>query len=152
MNRNDAIKEKSVIKTEITAVTNEGSGVSRYKGAVVFTPFTAPGDSAEVKIEKVGKSCVYGKLERVLEPSADRVNPVCPVFGECGGCALRHIDYEAEVKIKTGWVAEHIRRIRQAAWRILPLHGRKKSCSSCCLCATEPRKIRRPKMKALTGS
>ena len=55
MNRNDAIKEKSVIKTEITAVINEGSGVSRYKGAVVFTPFTAPGDSAEVKIEKVGK-------------------------------------------------------------------------------------------------
>ena len=111
MNRNDAIKEKSVIKTEITAVTNEGSGVSRYKGAVVFTPFTAPGDSAEVKIEKVGKSCVYGKLERVLEPSADRVNPVCPVFGECGGCALRHIDYAAETRIKTDWVAEHIRRI-----------------------------------------
>lgn len=111
MNRNDAIKEKSVIKTEITAVTNEGSGVSRYNGAVVFTPFTAPGDTAEVLVEKVGKSCVYGRLERVLAPSADRVDPICPVFCECGGCALRHIDYAAETKIKTGWVAEHIRRI-----------------------------------------
>ena len=113
MSRNDAIKEKSVIKTEITAVTNEGSGVSRYNGAVVFTPFTAPGDLAEVRVEKVGKSCVYGRLERVLEPSADRADPVCPVFGECGGCALRHIDYAAETKIKTGWVAEHIRRTGQ---------------------------------------
>lgn len=111
MSRNDAIKEKSVIKTEITAVTNEGSGVSRYNGAVIFTPFTAPGDTAEVRVEKVGKSCVYGRLERILEPSADRTEPVCPVFGECGGCALRHIDYAAEVRIKTGWVAEHIRRI-----------------------------------------
>ena len=111
MSRNDAIKEKSVIKTEITAVTNEGSGVSRYNGEVVFTPFTAPGDVAEVKIEKVGKSCVYGRLEKIIAPSADRTEPVCPVFGECGGCALRHIDYAAETRIKTGWVAEHIRRI-----------------------------------------
>ena len=111
MSRNDAIKEKSVIKTEITAVTNEGSGVSRYNGAVVFTPFTAPGDLAQVRIEKVGKSCVYGRLERVLEPSADRADPVCPVFGECGGCALRRIDYAAETKIKTGWVKDHISRI-----------------------------------------
>lgn len=111
MSRNDAIKEKSVIKTEITAVTNEGSGVSRYNGEVVFIPFTAPGDVAEVKIEKVGKSCVYGRLEKIIAPSADRTEPVCPVFGECGGCALRHIDYAAETRIKTGWVAEHIRRI-----------------------------------------
>lgn len=111
MSRNDAIKEKSVIKTEITAVTNEGSGVSRYNGEVVFTPFTAPGDVAEVKIEKVGKSCAYGRLEKIIAPSADRTEPVCPVFGECGGCALRHIDYAAETRIKTGWVAEHIRRI-----------------------------------------
>ena len=111
MSRNDAIKEKSVIKTEITAVTNEGSGVSHYNGEVVFTPFTAPGDIAEVRAEKVGKTCVYGRLEKIITPSADRIDPVCPVFGECGGCALRHIDYAAETKIKTGWVAEHIRRI-----------------------------------------
>ena len=47
----------------------------------------------------------------MLEPSADRADPVCPVFGECGGCALRHIDYAAETKIKTGWVKDHISRI-----------------------------------------
>lgn len=111
MSRDDVIKEKSVIKTEITAVTNEGSGVSRYNGAVVFTPFTAPGDTASVFVEKVGKSCVYGKLKKLEKPSDKRTDPICPVFGECGGCALRHIDYAEEVKIKTGWVAEHIHRI-----------------------------------------
>ena len=50
------IKEKSFIETEITAVTNEGSGVSRYEGMVVFTPLTAPGDLAKIKVAKVGKS------------------------------------------------------------------------------------------------
>lgn len=111
MSRDDVIKEKSVIKTEITAVTNEGSGISRYNGAVVFTPFTAPGDTALVSIEKVGKSCVYGKLKKLEKPSDKRTSPLCPVFGECGGCALRHIDYAEEVKIKTGWVKDHINRI-----------------------------------------
>ena len=105
------IKENSFIETEITAVTNEGSGVSRYEGMVVFTPFTAPGDSAKVKIAKVGKNCIYGELDRVLKPSCDRIEPECEAFGECGGCSLRHIKYGAELFEKTGWVRDHIQRI-----------------------------------------
>ena len=104
-------KENTFIKTEITAVTNEGSGVSRYEGMVVFTPFTAPGDVAKVKIAKVGKSCIYGELDSVLEPAKCRIDPDCEVFGECGGCSLRHMDYEAELKEKTDWVRDHVQRI-----------------------------------------
>ena len=51
-------KEYSFIETEITAVSNEGSGVSRYEGMAVFTPFTATGDTAKVKIAKVGKTSI----------------------------------------------------------------------------------------------
>ncbi len=105
------IKEQSFIETEITAVTNEGSGVSRYNNMVVFTPFTAAGDTAKVKIAKVGKTCIYGELESVLKPSKNRVNPECPVFGECGGCSLRHMSYEAELHEKTNWVKDHVERI-----------------------------------------
>jgi len=104
-------KENTFIKTEITAVTNEGSGVSRYEGMVVFTPFTAPGDTAKVKIAKVGKNCIYGELDSVLEPAECRIDPDCGVFGECGGCALRHMDYKAELKEKTDWVRDHVQRI-----------------------------------------
>ncbi len=105
------IKENNFIETEITAVTNEGSGVSRYEGMVVFTPFAAPGDSARVKIAKVGKNCIYGELDSVIRPSADRIEPDCEAFGECGGCSLRHIRYDAELYEKTHWVRDHIRRI-----------------------------------------
>lgn len=111
MDKKLIIKENSFIETEITAVTNEGSGVSRYNGMVVFTPFTAPGDTAKVKVAKVGKTCIYGELESVLKPAECRIDPDCEVFGECGGCSLRHMDYEAELKEKTGWVRDHIQRI-----------------------------------------
>lgn len=108
---NAIIKENSIVETEITAVTNEGSGVSRCEGMVMFTPFTAPGDRVLVKIAKVGRACIYGELEKVVTPSKLRIAQDCPVFGECGGCALRHIDYFAETEIKTGWVKDHISRI-----------------------------------------
>ena len=107
----ETVKENSIVETEITAVTNEGSGVSRYNGMVVFTPFTAVGDVAEVRIVKAGKTCLYGELEKIEKPSPHRREVDCPVFGECGGCALRHMTYEAEEKIKTGWVEDHLRRI-----------------------------------------
>ncbi len=105
------IKENSFIETEITAVTNEGSGVSRYEGMVVFTPFTAPGDTAKIKVAKVGKTCIYGELGSVLKPSAERIDPDCEAFGECGGCSLRHMSYEAELCEKTSWVKDHVQRI-----------------------------------------
>lgn len=105
------IKEQISIETEITAVTNEGSGVSRYNGMVVFTPFTAPGDVAKIKVAKVGKSCIYGELESVTVPSKDRIPPCCDAFGECGGCALRHLSYKAELREKTDWVKDHVERI-----------------------------------------
>lgn len=111
MEKKIPVKEKSFIETEITAVTNEGSGVSRYEGTVVFTPLTAPGDIARVKVAKVGKTCIYGELESVLKPSKDRVDPDCEVFGECGGCSLRHMKYEAELREKTSWVRDHVQRI-----------------------------------------
>ncbi len=105
------IKENSFIETEITAVTNEGSGVSRCEGMVVFTPLTAPGDIAKVKVAKVGKNCIYGELDSVIRPSKGRIEPGCEVFGECGGCSLRHMSYEAELFEKTGWVRDHVQRI-----------------------------------------
>lgn len=107
----ERIKENSVIETEITAVTNEGSGVSRYNGMVVFTPFTAVGDVAKVRVVKVGKNCLYGEVESIVKSSPERREADCPSFGECGGCALRHMTYGAEEQIKTGWVEDHLRRI-----------------------------------------
>ncbi len=103
--------KNQIITLEITALTNEGSGVGRYEGMAVFVPFTAAGDVISCRIVKALKNYAYGKIERIITPSPDRVPNTCTAFGKCGGCAFRHISYEAELAAKDGFVRDAFQRI-----------------------------------------
>lgn len=105
MNKND------IVTLEITALTNEGSGIARYDGMAVFVPFTAVGDVIEARILKVHKTYAYAKIERIITPSADRIENDCPVFGKCGGCVFRHISYAAELRAKEQIVRDAFERL-----------------------------------------
>lgn len=105
------MQKNDEIILEITDVTKEGSGVGKYNGMAVFVPLTAAGDKARVKILKVKRNYSFGKLIEIIEPSADRITPDCPVFNKCGGCVFRHISYEAELNLKASKVYEVIKRI-----------------------------------------
>ncbi|MBR7133921.1 MAG: 23S rRNA (uracil(1939)-C(5))-methyltransferase RlmD [Clostridia bacterium] len=105
MQKNDEI----ILK--ITDVTAEGSGIGKYNGMAIFVPLTAVGDTARVKILKVKKTYAYGKVIEITEPSPDRIFPDCDCFNRCGGCAYRHISYQAELRLKSQKVYEVIKRI-----------------------------------------
>lgn len=105
------IKKNDEIVLEISDYTADASGVGRYEGMAVFVPLTAVGDKALVKILKVKKTYAYGKLIKLLKTSSDRQENSCSVFSRCGGCALRHISYEAERLHKEIKVYETIKRI-----------------------------------------
>ena len=105
------MQKNQIITLEITALTNEGSGVGRYEGMAVFVPFSAVGDVISCRVLKVLKSYAYGKIEQIITPSPDRVENTCPAFGKCGGCVFRHISYEAELAAKDGFVRDAFSRI-----------------------------------------
>lgn len=105
------MKKNDIVTLEVTGLTNEGHGVARYDGMAVFLPFSAIGDVAECRVLKVAKSYAYAKIERIIEPSKDRIVPNCAAYGKCGGCSLRHISYEAELRAKEDFVREAFRRI-----------------------------------------
>ena len=109
------LTKNQIIPLEITGYTAEGSGVGHYHGIAVFVPLAAAGDRLEVKILKVAKSFAYGKIEKIVEASKDRVISDCPQFTRCGGCVFRHISYEAELKAKQ-------QRVQDALERIAGLH------------------------------
>lgn len=105
------MRKNDMIELAVTGTTAEGNGVGRHEGMAVFVPGGAEGDLLQVRIVKVQKNLAYGRLERILHPSPDRIDPDCPVARQCGGCVFRHIGYEAERRVKRQRVADALRRI-----------------------------------------
>lgn len=112
------------ITLEITGMTAEGNGVGRApaedgetSGMAVFVPFTAVGDVIDCHIVKVNPSHAFGRVERIIKPSPDRISldeeklKNCQVSVRCGGCAFRHVTYEAELRYKWQRVADALKRI-----------------------------------------
>ena len=92
------------IELTIDSLTNLGSGVGRVDGWVVFVPFSLPGETVKCRIHRNDKNCSHADLLEVLVPSPDRVVPVCPLFGECGGCQYQQLVYQKQL----GWKARQV--------------------------------------------
>lgn len=106
--------------TTVKKIVYGGWGLAHHEGATLFLPCTAPGDKVEFTIEKMKKNCLFGRVERVLDPSPQRINAECPVFGECGGCHLLHLSYEDELEVKKNALQENLERIGKIK---IPLTG-----------------------------
>ena len=105
------LKKNQIEEAEITAMSSDGNGIAKIDGMVVFVPYTAVGDKLKIRIVKVQKNYSFGIIEKILEPSPDRVDDHCPVYKKCGGCAFRHISYEAELRHKAEFVQSNLRRL-----------------------------------------
>ena len=114
------IKKNDIFEAAVCAMGCEGEGIVKTDGFAVFVPFAAKGDKIKLKILKVNKNFGFGKVLEVLEPAEDRVEPVCPAFGKCGGCNLQHLSYPAQLLYKREKVYEAIKRIGGADIEVAP--------------------------------
>ncbi len=115
------IQKNQSYPAEIIGITNEGNGVAKIDGMTVFVPLTAVGDRAMIRILKVNKSYCYGKVDTLLTPSPDRIEVDCPAFSQCGGCAYRHINYQAELAVKQQSVQDAFERLAKIRTQHLPI-------------------------------
>lgn len=104
------------------ALTLAGVGIGRHAGAVVFVPLLLPGEDAEVSVTDVRKNFVTAAIVRRLTDAPERIEPDCPFVNQCGGCAFRHISYDAERLAKEQAVRDALRRFRVEA-PVLPCLG-----------------------------
>lgn len=113
-------KNQTVTLT-IDDISSDGNGVGKVDGFAVFVPFTAKGDTIRCRIVKVNRTFAFGIVEELLSPSPDRIATDCPVFTKCGGCAFRHLRYEAECEAKQKWVQDCLQRIGGFSIEVLPI-------------------------------
>ena len=96
---------------EIIDVAAEGNSLARVNDFVVFVPFGAPGDVADVKIDRRKRSYAEGHIERLTRPSEIRVEPRCEHFTMCGGCRWQHLPYGFQLDCKQRQVKDAMERI-----------------------------------------
>ena len=95
----------------ITGYSEEGLGVARIDGRVIFVHGGVRGEVCSVRILKVLKNAAFARVEEILEPSPLRQAPDCPHYPACGGCDFRHLTYAEELDAKRQRVEDALRRI-----------------------------------------
>jgi 23S rRNA (uracil1939-C5)-methyltransferase len=98
--RKPPVQPGQVIEYTIDGLAHNGSGVGKYQGFTLFVPLAIPGEKVKVKVKEVKKTYAQTELVKVLQPHADRTQPLCPIYEQCGGCQLQHLSYEAQLQQK----------------------------------------------------
>ncbi|MYN12253.1 23S rRNA (uracil(1939)-C(5))-methyltransferase RlmD [Pusillimonas sp. TS35] len=110
---------------DIESLDLEARGIARREGKVVFVEGALPGERVQVTVTRRKPSYDTARVERIVRASSQRVEPPCPYFGVCGGCAMQHLEPSAQVAVKQRVLEDalaHIGKVR--AERMLPpMHG-----------------------------
>jgi tRNA/tmRNA/rRNA uracil-C5-methylase (TrmA/RlmC/RlmD family) len=109
------------IELTIDTLTNLGVGLGRIDGWVVFVPFSLPGEKVRARVFRNHSSYSETDLVEVLVPSPQRVEPVCPLFGTCGGCQYQNFDYSTQLEWKQRQVAELLQHMAGIPFDVLPV-------------------------------
>lgn len=112
--------KNELITADILSLGTNGEGVSRAEGMAVFVNGALVGERVLAKVLSVKGAVCYAKLLEVIIRSPDREKPPCPVYSVCGGCALQHMSYEAELRFKTELVRNTLKKIGNIGSEVLP--------------------------------
>ncbi len=95
----------------ISDLTHDGRGVARPDGKALFVTGALPGERVMVQQTARHRSYDEARVVSILHSSPDRVEPRCPHFGVCGGCAIQHLAADKQILIKQGVLADNLARI-----------------------------------------
>lgn len=105
-----------VLDTEAPA--NGGSCVAHHDGRVVFVRYALPGERVRARVTEQRGSYWHADAIEILQPSADRISPLCPVAGVDGAgcCDLSFADPQAARVLKGAVVANQLARLGNYQW------------------------------------
>ncbi len=115
--------QQNTVELEIVGTTHDGRGVARLDGLAVFVPYALEGERVRAELLQKGGRYAVARVTELLASSPARIEPDCPVYGECGGCGFRHMTYAEELRVKRARVADALRRIGGLAVEVPPVLG-----------------------------
>ncbi len=103
------------ILVDVERLAQEGPGVGRLDGLVVFVDKALPGERVRARVRRVQRNFVQARTLEVLARAPERIVPRCSHVSICGGCTWQELDYPAQLQVKTQLVREALERL--GGWR-----------------------------------
>ncbi|MDO5011529.1 MAG: 23S rRNA (uracil(1939)-C(5))-methyltransferase RlmD [Intestinibacter bartlettii] len=103
----------------------EGEGIAKIDNFTIFIPGAIKGEKIKILIVKVLSSHAFGKILEIIKKSEKRKEVDCLTYKRCGGCNLRHIEYEETLKIKQDVVQNLVNKILKNKIRVQETVGMK---------------------------
>lgn len=97
----------------IKKLSHDGRGIASIKQITTFISNSLPNETVSYKI--TNRSSRYQEAEalQIINPSLERVTPLCPHFGVCGGCDLQHMNRDFQLKLKENTLLEQLKHFGQ---------------------------------------
>jgi 23S rRNA (uracil1939-C5)-methyltransferase len=112
-------------RVKIESLDQEGRGVARVDGKVIFIEGALTGELAGYSSYRKKPAFELAQVTQIHKPSPLRVQPKCKHFGVCGGCSMQHLDARAQVAVKQRILEDslwHIGKVR-AETMLRPIYG-----------------------------
>ena len=110
-NKENSFKKNDIIETKIADISHDGEGIGKVDGYPFFIKDTVIGDRILTRVTKVKKNYGYARVEKILNPSAWRIEPPCKLYRQCGGCQIQAMDYQKQLAFKEKKVQDQLIRI-----------------------------------------
>ena len=95
----------------ILSLDYESRGVAKLGGKTVFVHNALPQETVRIRITQDKAHFAEAQVEQIVQPSPYRRAPACPHYGDCGGCAMQHVEFAAQVAMKQRVFEEQLQRI-----------------------------------------
>lgn len=104
-------RRKLYEKQRVLSLEYEGRGIVKPEGLVVFVDDVLPDEVVDVQVYRWKKSFGFARVVERHETSADRVQPFCAHFDNCGGCRWQYLPYEKQCAWKDDFISQVYRQI-----------------------------------------
>ncbi len=99
----------------VESLTLEGRGVAHVDGKATFISRALPAEDVRFVYTDRKRHYDLGDLVAVDRPAPERIEPGCPHFHVCGGCAMQHLDPDAQLRHKQQALLDQLARIGRVA-------------------------------------
>ncbi|HOP28493.1 MAG TPA: methyltransferase domain-containing protein [Spirochaetota bacterium] len=104
----------------IDNVVYGGYGLGRLDGKIIFIESAIPGDVLKITLKEEYKDYSTAVIDKIIEPSTQRVKPDCPVADLCGGCTYLSVSYNTELEFKRSIIRDQLKRVANIQEENLP--------------------------------